>query len=553
MKLRTKFAVVLLFITLVLGGTVYGGLELYKERLVEQEQADVNETAELTASQLDREIADRKDFVGFVASRPEASRFGESDRFLAAFVGNSRFFAAQLVDANGTIVDFHGDVTQDARQESIGSNVSDRPYVETALGGEVYVSDPEYVEATDRYIVVFSAPVFDDRQLEGALAAAIYLDEQTFFGVLSPISRADQRVTVTAGSDVLYGGGDGFDQAVEASRTVESTGWTVTVVRDRSELLYRLRELAIAQGIGLTLVVLSVVAFGAWEYRTTLGQTERLLAGFAALEEGSYDHELSLAAAEEWEQIAAGFNALADSLAAREAQLRQREQRLQVLNRVLRHNLRNSAAIVLGYAGEVRRHSDDPAVLRAVESIEEAGGDLEALSEKARQLEFTMADRGSQPVDVVGAVEDVLADLDESFPDVRFDAELPASAWALAEPSLRMAIANLCENACEHNESERPRLEVAVEVGDDAVTIEVSDNGTGIPDHELSVIRAGKETPLEHGSGLGLWVAQWAIEQSGGSLDFEVDESVGSTAHIELQPADPPEPAAGPERDGPGR
>ena len=540
MKLRTKFALVLLLMTAVLSGSVYGGLELYKDRLVEQSRDDVNETARLSAQQLDRTVEDRKDFVGFVASRPDAARFEESDRFLREFVENSRFFAAQIVAANGSVDDFHGDVTQELQQESIGSDVSGRPYVDTALSGQIFVSDPEYANSTEQYLVVVSAPVFEDREVKGALAAAIYLDQQTFFGVLGPISRADQRVAVRSGSSVLYTSGDRFDQTIEATRTVESTGWTVTVVRNRAGLLAQLRELAIAQGLGILLVMLSVVGFGVLEYRTTLAQTRRLLDGFAALERGEFDYELTLAAAEEWEQISQGFNALGTSLAAREAELRQREQRLQVLNRVLRHNLRNSAAVVLGYAEMIRESTDNPDTLRAATSIAEAGEDLEALSTKARQLEFTVEEReGTEPIDVTSLVEEVLEDVDEQFPHIEVTATLPESAWVRADHSLRMAIANLCENACQHNESTDPQLEVHVEVGEDTVVIEVRDNGEGIPEHERAVINAGEETPLEHGSGLGLWVAAWAIQRSEGSLSFEVEEPVGSTVRIELERAEP--------------
>ena len=235
-------------------------------------------------------------------------------------------------------------MTQDVQQESIGSDVGDRPYVSRALDGEAFVGEPEYVNATDQYLVIFSAPIFEGREVKGVLAAAIYLDDQTFFGVLAPISRGDQRVTVEAGQATVYRSGAPIADPIRTTRTLDSTGWTVTVERSRAGLLVRLRELAIAQGVGILLVLLSVISFGVWEYRTTLAQTEELLDGFTALREGDYDHELSLAAAEEWEQISRGFNTLAAGLASRQHELRQRGQRLEVLNRVLRHNLRNDAA-----------------------------------------------------------------------------------------------------------------------------------------------------------------------------------------------------------------
>ena len=540
MKLRTKFAVVLLLITVVLSGAVYGGLEVYKDRVVEQNREDVEETATLSARQLDATVEDRKDFVGFVASRPDASRFDRSDRFLTEFVDNSRFFAAQIVDDDGTIVDFHGDVTQDVQEESIGADISDRPYVANALAGEVFVSEPEYVNATDQYLVVISAPIFDDRELKGALAAALYLDDQTFFGGLAPVSGDDQQVTVTAGQDTLYQRGQRVDDSIRISKSVESTGWTVTIERDRSNLVDQLGQLAIAQGLGILLVMLSVVSFGVWEYRSTLGQTEKLLEGFAALQDGDFDYELSLANDEEWEQISDGFSVLASGLASREAVIRQRGQRLEVLNRVLRHNLRNDAAKVLGYVDVIRRRSTDREVLDAAARIESTGETLEELSQKARELDFTMQERdGPARIDGVELVRDVLESVREEFPGVDVQSSAPESAWIRADLSLRSAVTNICENACEHNDALYPYLHVGVEREGDTVTIEVTDNGAGIPEHEWLVLDSGKETPLEHGSGLGLWIAQWAVERSGGSLEFDTDDQVGTTVRIVLPAAEP--------------
>ncbi len=554
MRLRTKYAVVLLVATAVLTASVYGGLELYKDQLVRQTQAEVDETAALTAEQIDTVVRDRKDFVGFAASRPAAARFDRGEAYLASLVGNSRFFAGQLVAADGTIVAFHGDVTGSIREEAIGRDVGDRPYVRAALAGEVYVSELEYANATGAYVAVISAPVFAEREIVGVLALATYVDERTFFPMLGPIETSDQTVAVRDGDKPLYGDGDVPEEAITATATAEETGWTVRVARDRGDLTAQLELLAFGQGLGLSAVLLAVFGFAVWEYRTTLRQIERLLAGFGALEAGDYDHPLSLAAAEEWQQISDGFNALAGALAARERELRERKQRLEVLNRVLRHNLRNRAGVLLGYGEQVRDQADDPQLARAGSVMVETVRDLTALGEKARQVEMALerSEDGPVAVEAVAVVRGAVERAREAHPGVTVEASLPAAAWVYATPALDLVVENLLENACEHNDGPDPRVDVAVSTtGPDGAraAISVADNGPGIPQEERQVIAEGRETPLEHGSGLGLWLAHWAVERVGGELRFDDADGGGTVVAVELDavpPGDRPSDEAAP-------
>ena len=534
MKLRTKFAVALVVLTLVLSTGVYGGLELYKQRLIGDANQEVNETATLTAEQIDAQLEQKKDFIGFVASQPRAADFEQSDEFLTELLDNSRFFAAQIVTDDGRIEDFNGDITQDIRLEAIGRDISNRCYVQKPLEGEVYISQPEVANATGKPLVVISAPIFDDRDIKGVLAAAIYIDRQTVFTMLRPLETSGQSVGVRSENLVLYSQQATFDQKIQSTQEVEATGWTITVVRDRSGLISRLRDLAIAQGVGIFLLMLAMIGFGVWEYRSTLGQTEQLLAGFSALEEGDYEWSLDLATAEEWEQISQGFNELAETLASREKAIHQREQRLQVLNRVLRHNLRNRLGIVIGYADSIREWSDDDEVDNAANNIIQSSQELENLSKKARHIESLTGRIDTVSVDVVGTIEAVIADINGSYPEIDVTSTLPEEAWVETVHGLEMAIENICENACEHNDSDDPFVDITVTKSEEKVRIEIADNGPGIPEYEWAVLIEEKESALKHGSGLGLWLTKWVIDQSGGDLNIRDNKPRGSVVSFEL-------------------
>lgn len=61
-----------------------------------------------------------------------------------------------------------------------------------------------------------------------------------------------------------------------------------------------------------------------------------------------------------------------------------------------------------------------------------------------------------------------------------------------------------------------------------------NDNGPGIPEFEQTVLEEGTETPLEHGSGLGLWIVNWIIDDHNGSIDVESSGEGGTKMVVEL-------------------
>jgi signal transduction histidine kinase len=544
----------------------------------------VNETATRTANQIDASVRERQDYLGLVASRPDAHQFDQRGQFLDALVLNSRFYAAQIVATNGTVIAFRGDITAQQRRAVLGSNRSAEPYVKAALDGRSFVGEGEAVGETDRHVLVFSTPIFEDGEVAGVLAGAVYLDTQTVFDALPPVETSGQTVRVVGNGMELYEGDQQFTASIEASATVDATGWTVTVVRDRSRLDARLHRLELFQAAQLGVILVVMAGFGYWQYVVSLRQTERLLGGFADIGSGDYDRTVSLEGGTEWEQISDGFNDLASTLQAREAALRRRTQRLEVMYRVLRHNLRNQLTVLLTYADVIAETTTDDEIRSAARSIGDAGQTLTNLSERARQIETALADdQTPAPMNVSEIVSDTVADLRETYPAVEIETALAEDHWARALPSLRMAIESLCENACQHNDAEVPRVEVTVSSVDGTngrgtstteltrtgavdhtvqradqdskwageaawtdgvvdsdtdtdrwVRVVIADNGPGLPEQDRTAITEGRETALEHASGLGLWLAHWLVDRSGGHLRFHDASPRGTVVELLL-------------------
>jgi PAS domain S-box-containing protein len=84
-------------------------------------------------------------------------------------------------------------------------------------------------------------------------------------------------------------------------------------------------------------------------------------------------------------------------------------------------------------------------------------------------------------------------------------------------PSFARAVEELIENAAKHG-GDAPDIAVSIEPVPNAVEIRISDDGPGLADHEADVLKTGAETPLTHGSGLGLWLVHWIVTSHDGSI-----------------------------------
>lgn len=216
---------------------------------------------------------------------------------------------------------------------------------------------------------------------------------------------------------------------------------------------------------------------------------------------------------------------------------RRRKQRLEVLNRVLRHNLRNNLNVVQSYLDLVDERIDDEDVLDMLGTARTQTSSVVALAEKARRADQafrTDAARRTE-IDVDEMLDRIVTQTADSGDAV--DVAVPADLRLSAVPEiLEVVFYNLIENALEHTDAD-PSVEIELLETDPAAgtaTFAISDNGPGIPDHERAIIERGEETPLEHGSGLGLWLVRWGVTSLGGDISFETPEDGGTTVVVEL-------------------
>jgi len=517
MELKTKFAVFLLLVALLLSGAVATGLDLYRDRTIQQERVRINETATMTANEIDDDIRNSRARLASAAISAESLSAVD----LTAMLTGREIIGAQVVATNGTVVASRGR-TALLENESFADRNSTG--METVRTGQTYVSEPVWLAVQDHYAAVIAAPIIVGGNVTGALATTAQIDGRALFerGVGDSI-----RVQVylhESGRQVpnSTARADGLPRWIVGQATVDSTGWTVTVRRSTAPLRQQLRRLAALQGLGLLVVLVPLGGFALWEYYQNIRQIDRLQDAFRALRDGDYDYSLSLTTNDEWRQISAGYEHATTELAARERSLRDREQRLEVLGRVLRHNLRNDITVLNGKAQGIQRRTDDTEIHRLADDVLDIGWDLIGLSDQARQVEHALEVAGDDPVthDLSELAVAIVEDITVGYDTVAVRTDVPETARIRSVPSLSTAIYNVVENACEYNDADEPVVDVSVVADGDTTSLVVADNGPGIPEPERAVIEAGEETDLEHGSGLGLWLVKWLVEKSDGEVDI---------------------------------
>ncbi|PSQ42280.1 hypothetical protein BRD17_08960 [Halobacteriales archaeon SW_7_68_16] len=208
---------------------------------------------------------------------------------------------------------------------------------------------------------------------------------------------------------------------------------------------------------------------------------------------------------------------------------RQRDQRLSVLNRILRHNIRNEATVITGYANLI----DDP----HGEAIASSANDLVSIGEVAREVEaLTDDERPTQPIALGSAAQNAAVSVAEEYDEATIDVTVADDAVVADGEVVEVVLGQVIDNAATHVTD--PTIEVTVRLtrGDEApmrrAVVVIEDDGEGIPDRERVPLESGRETPLEHGSGLGLWYVEWAVEQMDGDLRIDVGD--GTTVEIHL-------------------
>lgn len=232
-----------------------------------------------------------------------------------------------------------------------------------------------------------------------------------------------------------------------------------------------------------------------------------------------------------------------------------------LINRILRHEVLNAAAIVQGYADLLSRSSDDDSVA----AVKEAGERIETTVEEVG----TIADDSATelgPIDV-----SAVATQEADRYDGRVTATVEANTHALVDHRIRIVVRELLANAVEHGAGDVDGGDAGdadggggsnadagdggdVDAGDDGdaddavtiavtaeertVTVRVADDGPGMADRHRELLETGSLPEYDDPtSGFGLQTVRLLVERYDGAVTVDTDG--GTTVTVSLPRIDP--------------
>ncbi len=220
-----------------------------------------------------------------------------------------------------------------------------------------------------------------------------------------------------------------------------------------------------------------------------------------------------------------------------EAELTAQRDNMDVLNKVMRHDIRNDLQLVLAYAETAKPHVDAEGK-EYLEQVLEAAREAVDITEVARDVTDVMLQTEVEPhpknlrTVLTDVIEATRASNENAL--VTIEGVLPA-VEVRADDMLSSVFRNLLKNAIYHNDKPVPEVTVQAEQDGDRAVVHIADNGPGIPaDRTETVFQEGEMGLDSEGTGLGLYLVKTLVDRYQGDVSIEDNEPTGAVFVVEL-------------------
>jgi len=210
------------------------------------------------------------------------------------------------------------------------------------------------------------------------------------------------------------------------------------------------------------------------------------------------------------------------------------ERQLDVLQRVIRHNLRNDVNVITGNAERALEAAEDEEVREALKTVKQTAEGLSQLCEEAQTIRHVIDESPSlEPTTLKPVIDTVTDECLQRFQQAVITVDCPPELTVRADSRLETLLDCLVDNAIRHNTASLPKVTIEAREADEMIELTMTDNGPGIPTIEQELITSSeRSSPLSHGSGLGLWLVKYLTESYGGQITIDTPDHGGTVVTI---------------------
>ncbi|QSG04928.1 PAS domain-containing sensor histidine kinase [Halapricum desulfuricans] len=225
-------------------------------------------------------------------------------------------------------------------------------------------------------------------------------------------------------------------------------------------------------------------------------------------------------------------------LKAYEQTLEEQRDTLELLNKVMRHDIRNKLTVMVSYTELLQESLADETDREYARRVLNAGQEVVEIAEMAEDVTDVLlrADVDWSPVELRPALERQIEQIrsDHERATVAVEGTIPDVA-VLADDMLEVVFRNILTNAIFHNDKDVPEVTVSGHLNEGTVRIRIADNGPGIADdHKEQIFAEGEQGLDSTGTGLGLYLVKTLVDQYGGTVRVEDNEPEGSVFVVVL-------------------
>lgn len=292
----------------------------------------------------------------------------------------------------------------------------------------------------------------------------------------------------------------------------------------------------------LALLLLATI-FTRWMSNLVTKPLDSLVEGAKRIQDGNLEEEIIYEGQEEFERVCQAFNEMQKTiLSDQEQRIRNENARIDMVTGIS-HDLRTPLTSIRGYIKGVLDGVADTEEKRTMylETAYDSTGEMNILLQKL--FDFSRMESGQMPfhmvrIDLAEYVKGFVAQKEKTFnpSEVQFVMEQEEEMLPEVDvdiEQIRRILDNLLENSMKYVEKQPVEAWIRVIKEETYLTLEWKDNGEGVPEEKIGKIfdrfYRCDEARTKKGSGVGLYVVKYIMEQHGGSVEAVNDRGLKIT------------------------